>query len=230
MATTEASQLAALLEADMHEPSVAEFVPGPGIARLGCTFDIERLRSDLEAVLEGSGYGGAHRDKGFGAIAVTERQPSTQPATAGAAEVTAANDLSGRYWLRRADADGSYVEEAHEEIVDEANFTALNPLFAGTYFETVLEEMRSVVRLGRVRVLSKEVYNCNSWHRDPEPRVHLPIVTNPGSLFIVNHHCTHLPADGSVYFTDTRGYHTALNGGPGPRVHLVAAVVGSACS
>jgi len=49
-------------------------------------------------------------------------------------------------------------------------------------------------------------------------------VTNPGSLFIVNHHCTHLPADGSVYFTDTRGYHTALNGGPDPWVHIVAAI------
>jgi hypothetical protein len=27
-----------------------------------------------------------------------------------------------------------------------------------------------------------------------------------------------------VYFTDTRGYHTALNGGLMERVHLVAAV------
>jgi len=43
-------------------------------------------------------------------------------------------------------------------------------------------------------------------------------------LFIVNHHCTHLPADGSVYFTDTRGYHTALNGSDQPRTHLVAAL------
>ncbi|MDG2482753.1 MAG: hypothetical protein P8Q36_18090 [Alphaproteobacteria bacterium] len=42
----------------------------------------------------------------------------------------------------------------------------------------------------------------------------------------MNHHVTHLPADGSVYFTDTRGYHTALNGGGGVRVHIVAALVG----
>ena len=45
----------------------------------------------------------------------------------------------------------------------------------------------------------------------------------PGVLFVVNHHVTHLPADGSVYFTDTRGYHTALNGGD-TRVHIVAAL------
>ena len=41
---------------------------------------------------------------------------------------------------------------------------------------------------------------------------------------MVNHHVTHLPADGSVYFTDTRGYHTALNGGETRRVHIVAAL------
>ena len=73
-------------------------------------------------------------------------------------------------------------------------------------------------------MLPKGLYNCNSWHRDPEPRLHIPIVTNPGSLFVVKHHVTHLPADGSVYFTDTRGYHTALNGGETRRVHIVAAL------
>ncbi|MEJ6672382.1 MAG: hypothetical protein QNL57_01860, partial [Alphaproteobacteria bacterium] len=69
------------------------------------------------------------------------------------------------------------------------------------------------------------LYNCNSWHRDPEPCLHIPIITNPGSLFILNHHVTHLRANGSVYFTDTRGYHTALNGGEKHRVHLVVALL-----
>jgi len=215
------AQLTSLLAGDRLDESVAGFVPGPGIERLGLTFDIERLRHDLDSVVREHRYEGEHREAGFGALAVTRRR-GAGPASA--------NDLSGRYWLRRPDAAGRYVEEAHEEPVDESAFTELTPAFAGTYFETVLDELRSVLHLGRVRVLSKDVYNCNSWHRDPEPRIHLPIITNPGSLFIVNHHCTHLPADGSVYFTDTRGYHTALNGGPGPRVHLVAAVVGAACS
>jgi len=44
-------------------------------------------------------------------------------------------------------------------------------------------------------------------------------------MFMVNNFCTHLPADGSVYFADTRGYHSAINGGDTPRVHLVAAVL-----
>ena len=75
-----------------------------------------------------------------------------------------------------------------------------------------------------MRVLLKAPFNCNSCHRDPEPRLHIPVTPNPGALFVVNDHVTHLPADGSVYFTDTRGYHTALNGGDQSRIHLVAAL------
>lgn len=132
-----------------------------------------------------------------------------------------ANDLSGRYWLR---PDNSYAEVAREESVDEAAFTELVPEFKGTYFETIHQALCERFSIGRMCILSKGIYNCNSWHRDPEPRLHIPIITNPGSLFVVNHHVTHLPADGSVYFTDTRGYHTALNGGEQRRVHIVAAL------
>ena len=116
------------------------------------------------------------------------------------------------------------VEEAREDLVAEKAFIEFNPDFAGTYFEEVHHQLARRFPIGRMRVLSKGLYNCNSWHRDPEPRLHIPIVTNPGSLFVVNHHVTHLPADGSVYFTDTRGYHTALNGGETRRVHIVAAL------
>ncbi len=96
--------------------------------------------------------------------------------------------------------------------------------FSGTYFEEVMTILREHFPIGRTRILSKPMYNCNSWHCDPEPRLHIPIHSNPGALFIVNHHVTHLPADGSVYFIDTRAYHTALNGGETNRVHIVAAL------
>jgi len=193
--------------------SVAGFVPGPGIQKLALRFDIARLHDALgECLNRAELRGGDWRKYGFGALPLTRRP--------GDADVNA-NDLSGRYWLRR---DERYEEEAFEDLVDEAAFSEFDPTFAGTYFETVHRELTRRFPIGRMRVLSKDVYNCNSWHRDPEPRLHIPIVTNPGSLFIVNHHVTHLPADGSVYFTDTRGYHTALNGGLEPRVHVVAAL------
>ena len=188
--------------------SVAAFVPGPGICKLNMRVDLDALNADLETVLQQTEY---HGDL-FKALPVN-RRPGEEGVTQ--------TDLSGRYYTR---LDSRYEEVAVEDIVDEAAYTELNPLFTGTAFEDVFNALKERFTLGRMRVLSKAIYSCNSWHRDPEPRVHIPLVTNPGSLFIVNHHCTHLPADGSVYFTDTRGYHTALNGGPDPRVHIVAAI------
>lgn len=205
------SSLAAWMADDPVTPSVAEFVAGPGIKKLGLKFDIDELRAALEQTERRSDFVGDHA-AGFGVIPLTRR-----PGTSEASD----NDLSGRYWLR---ADERYVEESMEERVDEAAFTELIPEFEGTYFAHVHEQLTRRMPIGRMRLLSKGLYNCNSWHRDPEPRIHVPIVTNPGSLFVVNHHVTHLPADGSTYFTDTRGYHTALNGGFATRVHLVAAI------
>lgn len=192
--------------------SVAEFVPGPGIQRLELTFDIQLLQEALEECLRREEFMGGMQDQGFAALPLTQRPGQTE---------WTANDLSGRYWLR---ADSRYVEEPREDLVPEVEFSEFNPKFAGTYFEHVHSELAKRFPIGRTRVLSKGLYNCNSWHRDPEPRLHIPVLSNPGSLFIVNHHVTHLPADGSVYFTDTRGYHTALNGGETRRVHIVAAL------
>ncbi|MBE1285646.1 MAG: hypothetical protein GJ676_20205 [Rhodobacteraceae bacterium] len=192
--------------------TVAQFQPGPGIQRLDLRFDIDQLRDALEECLRREEYMGGMQDQGFAALPLTQRPGQTE---------WTANDLSGRYWLR---GDDRYVEEPREDLVPEIDFSEFNPKFKGTYFEHVHTELSKRFPIGRTRILSKGLYNCNSWHRDPEPRLHIPIVSNPGSLFIVNHHVTHLPADGSVYFTDTRGYHTALNGGETRRVHIVAAL------
>jgi hypothetical protein len=192
---------------------VADFVPGPGIARLQQPrVELELLRTALTEVLQRLDYDDTNGKWGFGVLPVTRR-----PGTDGRAPV----DLSGRFWIR---PDDSYVEIPREDLVDEAGYTEIVPEFAGTYIEDVVDLLRREVGIGRVRINLKQPFNANSWHRDPEPRLHVPIHTNPGCLFVVNHHCTHLPADGSVYFTDTRGYHTALNGGDTPRVHLVAAI------
>lgn len=192
--------------------SVAHFTPGPGIQKLDLKFDIAELQTALKDCLARDAYQGNMQDQGFAALPLTQRPGQTE---------WTENDLSGRYWLR---ADNRYVEEPREDLVPEVEFSEFNPKFKGTYFEYVHQELIKRFPIGRTRVLSKGLYNCNSWHRDPEPRLHIPIITNPGSLFIVNHHVTHLPADGSVYFTDTRGYHTALNGGETRRVHIVAAL------
>lgn len=191
--------------------SVAQFKSGPGIEKLPIRFEIEKLREALNQALKVTQFKGAVED-GFGAFSLT-RRPGV--------EVETANDLSGLFHTR---VDDSYQEVAREERVDEFAFTEFVPRFDDTYFKHVWETLKELAPIGRMRVLSKGLYNCNSWHRDPEPRLHIPVISNPGALFVVNHHVTHLPADGSVYFTDTRGYHTALNGGESHRVHIVAAL------
>lgn len=201
-----------LMQSRPETESVATFKPGPGICKLAMKFDIHALQEALKECLSKHEYQGNMQDQGFAALPLTQRPGQTE---------WTENDLSGRYWTR---ADDRYVEEPREDLVPEIEFSEFNPAFKGTYFEYVHSELIKRFPIGRSRVLSKSQYNCNSWHRDPEPRLHIPVITNPGSLFVVNHHVTHLPADGSVYFTDTRGYHTALNGGDNQRVHIVAAL------
>lgn len=208
---TDHSRLSDLLAIQPDIDSVASFKPGPGIQRLDTRFDIAKLRGALSESLCRTGFKG-NQVAGFGAFSLT-RRPGV--------EIETPNDLSGLFHTR---VDDTYREVEREELVDESAFTEFVPSFADTYFHEVWKTLCRIAPIGRMRVLSKGLYNCNSWHRDPEPRLHIPVISNPGSLFIVNHHVTHLPADGSLYFTDTRGYHTALNGGESERVHVVAAL------
>jgi len=204
----DAEQMQTWLSSDFDTESVAAFKPGPGIQKLQLKFDVDKLRqcfNDMQYQLEDLG-------SGFHVMSLTRRPGIEKPT---------AHDNCGRFWTR---VDDSYAEVARDEMVDESAYSEFNPLFEGTYFAQVYRQLIARFPIGRMRVLVKDPYNCNSWHRDPEPRLHIPVISNPGSLFIVNHHCTHLPADGSVYFTDTRGYHTALNGREDARVHIVAAL------
>ena len=170
------------------------------------------MRADLNTVLKKKRFS-TLGIKNFGAISLNQ-VPGDKSSTEG-------HNVRGTYWTI---PDEKGKEIMRDKPIDETKYSEIVPEFKGTYFEEVHSELIKRFPIGRMRVLSKGIYNCNSWHRDPEPRIHIPIETNPGSLFIVNHHLTHLPADGSVYFTDTRGYHTAINGGEEIRIHIVAAL------
>ena len=76
--------------------------------------------------------------------------------------------------------------------------------------------------LGRVRILKKEPRSTLSWHRDPEPRLHIPIITNPGCRMVIENNALHMPADGGVWIVDATKYHNVFNGGEEDRIHIVA--------
>ena len=60
-----------------------------------------------------------------------------------------------------------------------------------------------------------------SWHRDPEPRVHIPIITDYGNMQVIEEEVLHMKV-GEVWWADTENYHSQFNGSEVERVHLVA--------
>ena len=85
--------------------------------------------------------------------------------------------------------------------------------------------LRKNFKLGRVRILLKEPRSTLSWHRDPEPRLHIPIITNKGCRMVIEDVSKHMPADGTVTITNNTKYHNFFNGGEQNRIHLVACVL-----
>lgn len=78
----------------------------------------------------------------------------------------------------------------------------------------------------RTRIMVAREKTSYSIHKDYTPRLHLPLVTNEQCNFLFTDPLMmqHLPADGSTYWTDTRKYHTFLNGSTEQRLHLVMIV------
>ena len=176
-------------------------------------FDISRLRSDLDIVLKKRNFnslGVAH----FGAIPINQI-PNDDNSIDG-------HNLRGKYWTI---ADESGKEVSRDIEIDESKYTQLVSEFENTYFKEVYETLRKKFKLGRVRLLLKEPRSTLSWHKDPEPRLHIPIITNLGCSMVIENVAKHLPADGNVTITNNTKYHNAFNGGEENRIHLVACVL-----
>ena len=192
----------------MAEVSFEDFYQVPNLK-----FDISRLKQDLEKVLERKKFqtpGITH----FGAIPLN-RIPNDQTSIEG-------NNVRGKYWTI---ADESGKEVSRDIDIDESKYTELVPEFEDTYFKEVYETLKSNFKLGRVRLLLKEPRSTLSWHKDPEPRLHIPIVTNKGCMMVIENVAKHMPADGSVTITNNTKFHNFFNGGEQARVHLVACVL-----
>ena len=178
-------------------------------------FDIPRLRKDLDNILKNKKFkspGVSH----FGAISLNQI-PNDESSIEG-------NNIRGRYWTI---ADDTGKEVSRDIDIDESKFTQLVPEFENTYFKEVYEILSKRYKLGRVRLLLKEPRSTLSWHKDPECRLHVPIITNKGCSMVIENVAKHLPADGKVWITNNTKYHNFFNGGEQARVHLVACVLES---
>ena len=176
-------------------------------------FDIAKLRRDLDKVMKNKKFktlGISH----FGAISLNQI-PNDESSIQG-------NNIRGVYWTK---PDESGKEVLRDVKIDESKYTEVVPEFRDTYFNEVYNVLKKKFKLGRVRILLKEPRSTLSWHRDPEPRLHIPIITNPGCLMVIDNVAKHMSADGSVWITNNTKYHNAFNGGEENRVHLVACVL-----
>ena len=178
-------------------------------------FDISRLRKDLDKILESKKFnspGVTH----FGAIPINQI-PNDNSSITG-------NNIRGKYWTI---ADDTGKEVSRDVEIDESKYTQLIPDFEKTYFKEVFETLQKRFKLGRVRLLLKEPRSTLSWHKDPECRLHVPIITNKGCSMVIENVAKHLPADGKVWITNNTKFHNFFNGGEQARIHLVACVLES---
>ncbi len=177
-------------------------------------FDIKKLQEALKEVDTRVARQSPLGERDINAICLTQIPGDPNSITGG--------NVRGLFWTR---PDHTGVEVTREARIDETQYSEFVKLFEDTYFKDVYTTLTNKYKLGRIRLLWKLPRTTLSWHRDPEPRLHIPIITNPGARMCIDTEVRHMPADGSVWITDNTRYHNAFNGGEEDRVHLVATVL-----
>ena len=177
-------------------------------------FDISKLQNALKTVLQRKSYDDAAGTKYIAGISLNQ--------IPGDPDSAKGENVKGIYWTK---PDSSGKEEVRAKRINESAYTEFVDDLKDTYFKEVYDELSKRFKLGRVRILLKEPRSTLSWHRDPEPRLDIQIVTNQGSIMVIDEVAKHLPADGSVWITNNLKYHNAFNGGEENRVHLVACIL-----
>ena len=177
-------------------------------------FDIDKLKEAYHEILKIKGFEGVAGVSNFGAISLTQ--------IPGDPDSIKGHKARGVFWTK---PDSSGKEVVRDISVDEEKYSEFINDYKDTYFKEVYDTLSKHYKLGRVRILLKQPRSTLSWHRDPEPRLHIPIITNPGSIMVIDNVAKHMPADGSVWITNNTKYHNAFNGGEENRIHLVACVL-----
>ena len=179
-------------------------------------FDISKLRKACDDVLKIKGFDTSLGIPHFAGISLNQ--------IPGEPDSIKGNKVRGVFWTR-PDASGKEVQR--DSTIDESKYTEFLKDFDNTYFKEVYDQLSNKYKLGRVRLLLKEPRSTLSWHKDPECRLHVPIITNPGCSMVIENVAKHLPADGRVWITNNTKYHNFFNGGEQARIHLVACVLDS---
>ena len=106
----------------------------------------------------------------------------------------------------------------------EFEFNVIHPELKGSVFDEYLQSFP--FEIYRTRIMVLQPFNSYSIHKDPTPRVHIPVVTDIKTAFLFPHdnYMAHMPADRSIYRTDTTKTHTFVNYSDKPRIHIVSVI------
>ena len=62
---------------------------------------------------------------------------------------------------------------------------------------------------------------CYQWHQDVGKLcLHIPLISNEGCKFVYNDRVFSMPSDGSLYLVNNSKFHTFVNAGKNPRLHM----------
>jgi len=182
--------------------------------KLDIKFDVSKLQAAYKEVIKLKSFESPGEVTNFGAISLTQ--------IPGDPDSIKGHKARGVFWTKpdstgkEVSRDVSVEEEKYSEFIDE---------YKNTYFKEVYDTLSKHYKLGRVRILLKQPRSTLSWHRDPEPRLHIPIITNPGCIMVIDNVAKHMPADGHAWITNNTKYHNFFNGGEEDRIHIVACVL-----
>ena len=182
--------------------------------QLDIKFDINKLQDAYKEVIKIKNFESPEEVTNFGAISLTQ--------IPGDPDSIKGHKARGVFWTK---PDASGKEVSRDISIEEEKYSEFIDDFKNTYFKEVFDSLSKKYKLGRVRILLKQPRSTLSWHRDPEPRLHIPIITNPGCIMVIDNVAKHMPADCSCWITNNTKYHNFFNGGEENRIHLVACVL-----
>ena len=159
--------------------------------QLDIKFDINKLQDAYKEVIKIKNFESPEEVTNFGAISLTQ--------IPGDPDSIKGHKARGVFWTK---PDASGKEVSRDISIEEEKYSEFIDDFKNTYFKEVFDSLSKKYKLGRVRILLKQPRSTLSWHRDPEPRLHIPIITNPGCIMVIDNVAKHMPADGSVTITN----------------------------
>jgi len=119
--------------------------------------------------------------------------------------------------IRKTDKDGY-------PALKEKDFDVTCDIFKNTIFDELIQKLKDKnIQVTRGRFMLMLHKQCLTVHKDPSPRLHIPIYTNENCMMIFGEKVIKLPF-GKTYYVDTTIPHTALNASKDPRVHLIFSV------